>query len=238
MEGIMQRNFRIIAGVVVVVAVVSIGTFLYLTRDITAPTQAVQDTAEQLATNDNSGSQIVFRISQDESQVEYNIFEVLNGADKTVVGTTSQVAGDILVNLDEPAQSEIGDIQINARTFATDETRRDNSVARFILQSESDANEFITFSPTSLSGLPDNIQVGDTVTFQITGNLTIAGTTQSVTFDVNATLESDNRLVGQAESTVLRSDYNLTIPDVPFVANVGDEITLRLNLVANAVTEA
>jgi hypothetical protein len=56
-----------------------------------------------------------------------------------------------------------------------------------------------------------------------------------VTFDVSAILESDERLVGSAETTVLRSDFNLTIPDVPFVANVGEDVTLKLDFVANAV---
>jgi hypothetical protein len=43
-------------------------------------------------------------------------------------------------------------------------------------------------------------------------------------------------LVGQAETTVQRSDFNLSIPNVPFVANVGEDVALKLNLVANAVS--
>jgi polyisoprenoid-binding protein YceI len=80
--------------------------------------------------------------------------------------------------------------------------------------------------------------VGDTLTFTVTGDLTIAGTTQPVTFDVTAALETADTLAGSAETTVLRSDFNLSIPNVPFVANVGDEVTLKLNFTANAVTEA
>ena len=160
----------------------------------------------------------------------------MNGTPRTVVGTTSQVAGDILVNLTQPSVSQIGDISINARTFATDDDRRDNSVARFILQSESDSTEFITFRPISVSGLPSQVKVGDSLEFQVTGDLTIAGTTQQVSFDVTATLQSDTKLVGHAETTVQRSAFNLTIPNVPFVANVGDTVTLKLDFVANAVT--
>jgi polyisoprenoid-binding protein YceI len=231
----MLRGIQIAAAVMVVVAVVSIGAFFYLTREIAAPSENVQDSVQQLESSDSSGNQIVFRISQDDSQVEYNIHEVLNGAAKTVVGTTSQVAGDILVNLSHPSQSQIGDISINARTFATDDSRRDNSVARFILQSESDANQFITFQPTSISGLPAKVSAGDTLQFQVTGNLTIAGVTQAVTFDITATLKSDNQLTGHAKTIVQRSDFNLNIPNVPFVANVGNDVTLKLDFVANAV---
>src|SRR5262245_47094025 len=130
----MMNSLRIAAAIVALVAVISIGTFFYLTREIAAPSQDVQTSVEQLETSD--GSEVVYRISQDDSQAEYTINEVLNGADKTVVGTTAEVAGDILLNLSDLSQSEIGEISINARTFATDDDRRDNSVARFILQSE------------------------------------------------------------------------------------------------------
>jgi polyisoprenoid-binding protein YceI len=232
----MPRSIQIVIAVVAVVAVVSIGAFFYLTRDIAAPSEDVQENAQQLETTTESSTEVVFRISQEESQVEYNIYELLNGQDKTVIGTTSQIAGDILLNTSDLSQTQIGEISINARTFATDEQRRDNSVARFILQSESDANEFITFQPTSITGLPTSAEVGDTLEFQVTGDLTIAGVTNEVTFTVTATLETADRLVGHAETVVLRSAYNLTIPDVPFVANVGNEITLKLDFVANAVT--
>lgn len=231
----MPRNLRLAIGVVALVAVVSVGAFLYLTRGVALPSADVQASVEQLNTSADS-SATLFRIAQDESQAEYNIFEVLNGSDKTVVGTTSEVAGDIVIDLNDLSQTEVGEIAINARTFATDEDRRDNSVARFILQSESDANEFITFQPTAISGLPDSASVGDTLEFQVTGDLTIAGTTQSVTFDVTATLATADQLTGHAETVIQRSNFNLTIPSVPFVADVGEEVTLKLDFVANAVT--
>ena len=126
----MGRGVRIAIVMAGVVAILSIGAFLYLTRSIAAPSIAIQDSVTQLDSADTTGSETVYRISQDDSTAEYNIFEVLNGSDKTVVGTTDQIAGDILINLTDPSQSQIGDIRIDARTFATDDTRRDNSVAR------------------------------------------------------------------------------------------------------------
>jgi polyisoprenoid-binding protein YceI len=231
-----MNKFRLLVGVLAVIAVVSTGAFLYLTREIAAPSQSVQAVAQQLAA-DNSGSNIVFRISQDESEAEYNIGEVLNGSDKLVVGTTNQVAGDILVNLSNPSASEVGEIRINARTFATDESRRDNTVARFVLRSEDSANEIIVFQPTSLSGLPTSVKVGDTLQFKVTGKLTIAGVTKEVTFDVTETLESPDQLKGEAKTTISRSDFNLTIPQVPMVANVQEQVTLKLDFVAHKVND-
>lgn len=230
----MYRNIKIGIALVAAVAIISISAFLYLTRGVAAPTESVQASAQELTT-DVSNNQTVYRISQDDSSVSYTIEEVLNGADKTVVGTTSEVAGDILVNTSDLSQSEIGEIRINARTFATDDDRRDNSVARFVLQSGSDANQYILFQPTAISALPDSAAVGEEVTLQVTGDLTIAGVTKSVTFDVTASLASADQLVGRAEFIVTLTDFNLTIPDVPFVASVEDTVLLQLDFVANAV---
>jgi len=233
----MLRTLKIGMVLAAVVAAISIGSFLYLTRGVAAPTEAIQDSAQELATSEADSSQTLYRISQDDSQVTYTIQEVLNGADKTVVGGTSQVAGDILVDMSNPSKSELGEIRVNARTFATDDSRRDNSVARFVLQSESDANQYIVFQPTTISALPDSVKIGDAVTLKVTGNLTIAGVTKEVTFDVTTTIKSAEQITGTAQLIVQRADFNLTIPNVPFVANVGNSVTLNLNFVANAVTE-
>lgn len=229
-----MRNVRLLIAIVGVLVIVGIAAFLYLTRDIAAPSQPIDANLQSITPAADSGT-TVFSISQAESQVEYNIYELLNGADKTVVGTTNQIAGEIAINLTDLAQSQISEIRINARTFATDSSRRDNAVARFVLQSEATTNEFILFQPTALSGLPGSAGVGDTLAFQVTGDLTIAGVTQAATFDVSATLETASRLVGQAETIIQRAAYNLRIPSVPSVANVGEDVTLRFNFVADAV---
>lgn len=77
--------------------------------------------------------------------------------------------------------------------------------------------------------------MGDTLEFTVTGDLTIAGITQSTTFNVTATLTADDQITGTAETIVQRAAFNLTIPRVPSVANVGEDVTLKLRFVANAV---
>jgi polyisoprenoid-binding protein YceI len=231
----MNRTISIALSVVAFVAVVSVGAFFYLTRDIAAPTTDISESVEEVEITSTDGSSTVFEIDTTSTTAEYNIYELLNGSDKTVVGMTDQVAGQIAINVSDLSQSEIGDLKINARTFATDDDRRDNAVARYILQSESDANEFIVFEPTKITGLSGSASVGDTVEFQVTGDLTVAGVTQTVTFNVSATLASEDQLTGLAETVISRADFNLSIPEVPMVANVGDEVTLKLDFTASAV---
>lgn len=172
-----------------------------------------------------------FEIAQDGSQARYVIDEVLNGAPKTVVGATNQVAGQLAVDLANPAATRVGTIQVNARTLATDSQQRDRAVANQVLQTA--RYEYITFTPKSLLGLPASTSAGTPYTFQIVGDLTVRDTTREVTFDVTVTPAAD-RLVGQARATIRHADFGLTIPQVPSVADVSDTVRLELDFTAVA----
>lgn len=235
----MSRSTSILIGALIVIAVIVGGVYLYATRPLEEASEDIQENTERLDdTADASDSSAVYRISQDDSQVEFNIDEVLAGRDNTVVGTTSQIAGDIRLDMENPAESEIGQIRINARTFQTDSSRRDGAIGRFILQSETDGFEFIEFVPTSVNGLPETITVGEPVELSVTGDLTIKGTTNDVTFNGQATLESEDRLVGSFQTMVLYPDFALSIPSVPSVSDVADEVTLKIDFVALRVDDA
>jgi polyisoprenoid-binding protein YceI len=172
----------------------------------------------------------VFEIQQAESSASFKIDEVLEGSPKTVVGTTDQVAGQIAIDPADPAATQLGVIQINARTLATDSGSRNRAIKNRILMT--DAFEFITFTPTQLIGLPATGAVGESYSFQVAGDLTIKGVTQPVTFDVSVTAVSEQRLEGTATSTIKYADFGVAIPSVPMVANVADEVHLELAFVA------
>ncbi len=176
----------------------------------------------------------VFSIVREESEVRFLIDEVLRGADFTVVGVTDQVAGDIRVVRDDPSSSSIGLIRINARTLATDNGNRNRALRTFILKSAEDAFEFAEFETTALQGMPASVTIGEPFDAQISGELRIAGATQTLVFDASITLESEERLSGTARSSLNHTDLGLTIPDVPFVSNVAEEVRLEIDFVAVA----
>jgi polyisoprenoid-binding protein YceI len=182
----------------------------------------------------NAGA-TVFRIVPEESEVRFIIHEELFGEPKEVIGRTSEVAGDVLVNVSNPARSEVCTIRINARTLVTDNEFRNRAIRGQILQSSQDEFEFAEFTPTAITGLPETITVGEPVNFQITGDLRVRDIVNPVTFEATATLVSDTRLEGSASTTVTRSQYNLTIPNAPGVANVTEEVGLEIDFVAEAV---
>ncbi len=84
-------------------------------------------------------------------------------------------------------------------------------------------------TPTEIIGLSGSAEAGQSFDFRIAGDLTIRDITQPVEFDVSVQVESPDRLVGQARAVVNRADYNLVIPSVPGVANVGEEVTLEID---------
>ena len=190
--------------------------------EVTAASVAVEEGA----------SQAVFEIDKTQSEVRFEIDEVLRGNDFRVTGTTSEVAGQIRVDFDDPSASEVGEIVINVRTLSTDDSLRDRAIRSRILNTSDEENEFARFVPTALEGLPGEVAIGESFPVTVTGDLTLSGTTQPVTFAGQITLASRSRLEIEATASVLHADFNLSIPEVPMVASISDEVLLAVNLVA------
>jgi polyisoprenoid-binding protein YceI len=189
-----------------------------------APTEAPTETPAATA--------LTFTIDSAASQVRFAIDEDLRGQRNTVVGTTDQVAGQLSVNLADLAQTEVGIIQINARTLVTDNDFRNRAINNEIL--DTGDFEFITFTPTAVEGLPASATIGEPVTFTLVGDLTIRDVTVPATFTVEATAVSETQITGTATAVVNRNDFGLTIPSVPNVANVEEEVELTIDFTANA----
>jgi polyisoprenoid-binding protein YceI len=198
----------------------------------TAPAEATiapEPTTEAAAP---TGTALVFTIDQGASQVRFQLDEELRGQPTTVVGTTDQVAGQLLVNLADLSQTQVGIIQINARTLVTDNNFRNRAIQNEILNTGD--YEFITFTPTGIEGLPASATVGETISFSLVGDLTIRDVTQPATFTVEATAVSETQIVGTATAVVNRADFGLQIPSVPSVANVEEQVELYIDFTANA----
>jgi len=200
----------------------------------TGPIQAVplQATTVTGATTPDADDTQLFQIQPGQSTARFTLTEVLRGEPKTVVGETDQVAGQIAVDPSSPDDAQVGTILINARTLATDDSQRNRMIQNFILSTND--YEYVSFTPTSGIGLPQTATLGTPYRFQINGQLSLKGVTRDVTFDATVTPVTDAQLHGMATTTIQRNDWGLSIPDVPFVANVSDQIQLDLNFVATA----
>lgn len=206
--------------------------------ELTTPTlvAASSSTADEAGDDPSTTSGAAagaFVIDPSQSVASFEIDEVLRGSPKRVVGTTSEVAGQVLVDPRDLSTVQFSQIMVNARTFETDSGNRDRAIrGPVILNSANDEFELITFDVTDVEGLGATLPPGEAVTFTLTGDLLIRGTVNAVTFDVTATLVDEATIEGVAETTVLRSDYGIGIPSAPGVADVGDEVVVRLDFVA------
>jgi polyisoprenoid-binding protein YceI len=193
----------------------------------TAPTSEPAATAATAASG-----MTIFQIDAAQSQARFIITEELRGQPKTVVGATNEVAGELALNPNDLSATQVGIIQVEARSLSTDSSQRNQAIRNRILNT--DQYEYITFTPTSVTGLSGSGTPGQTYTFQIAGNLTIRDITQPVVFQATAKADSLDQLSGTATTTVQRADYKLIIPNAPGVANVGESVTLEIDFVAVA----
>jgi len=212
--------------ILILIALFIIGliAFSYYTRPAPLPST---DTDTATATSSDA-----YVVSQDESSAEFRIDEVLNGSPFTAIGTTNAIYGEFkLVDEGGIKTPELSEFKINARTLKTDNENRDGAIARLILKSDKPENEFITFKPIDVIGAPDNFIYGEEYTFQVLGDMTISGITKQVTFDITSKATEQEAQV-EAHALIKRSDFNLVIPNIPFVASVENEFEINASLVA------
>jgi polyisoprenoid-binding protein YceI len=218
------------AAVIVGASALGLGAYSYLgpTTPASGPLDVVPITTmstDDSATTLNDGSSL-YAIESGASEATFTIDEVLRGSPKTVVGTTDQVSGQIAFDPSDPSSLQVGTVLIDARTLQTDDSSRTRVLNNQILSTSQ--YEYISLTPTSTSGLPESVAVGQPFTFQLTGDLTIRDTTRPATFDVTATVGEDGTLTGTATSAIQYSGWGVSIPSVPFVASVGDQVVLGL----------
>src|SRR3990172_2205698 len=86
---------------------------------VSTTTSAPGSTAGATALPAQDSGLVIFQIVPDQSQVSFSIYEELGGQPRTVVGVSSQVAGQLAVGAKDLSQTQVGVIQVNARTLVT-----------------------------------------------------------------------------------------------------------------------
>ena len=84
------------------------------------------------------------------------------------------------------------------------------------------------FVPTRIQGLPVMIPTTGQTGFELTGNMTIHGTTKEVTFRGIATFGRDSTVAGRATTNFTFSTFGITKPSLARVLSVDDKIQLEM----------
>ena len=85
------------------------------------------------------------------------------------------------------------------------------------------------FDPKSVAGLASPLPASGPVTFQITGDLTVHGTTKPATWAVTGQILNSQEMTGTASTSFTFEDFNIQQPRVQVVLSVVDKITLELD---------
>lgn len=196
--------------------------------------QPTVESASEENISEEASDTSVFRIDPSQSEARFTLNEILEGTPTIVVGKTSLVSGEFRVDLDQ-MQVEMSEILVNARDLATNNSFRNRAIHNRILNSNT--YEFISFVPTEIILLPNEVNFEESIDFEISGALTIKGVTQQVIFTARITPISEMQLEGHAEIMLAYADYGIRIPSVERVAEVDEDVLLEIDFVALSVIE-
>lgn len=232
----MKKN----VGIIVLVLVVLVGGWYMMSfnKNMEEPiSQESNEVAENevITETETKAQEKVLNIVSTESKATYDINEVLRGKPTHVTGNSNSITGTIILNASNAIAG--GEVKLDATSFKTDISMRDGNVKTLILKADKPGNEFIAFKAISVTygeqtSAPYTVEVGKEVPVKVTGNMTIAGVTKSVTFDGMAKLGTDQSVTIKAGTTLTYADFGLAIPNFAFLANVDKTVKLSVELVA------
>ncbi len=143
------------------------------------------------------------------SELGYRVTEVLFGVETAGVGRTDQITGTLMI---EGTQVTAAEFVVDVASIESDDSRRDNQFRGRIMSTD----EF----PTATFVLTEPIELGTeavegaAVETTATGELTLRGVTNPVTFDVTAEL-ANGRIGVLGNIPVVFADYGISNPSVP-----------------------
>jgi len=186
-----------------------------------------------------AGSVRTFVIVPEESEAAYIVAEeFLSGAVQQLgqllgltdtIGRTQDIEGELVLDLSAADPLISGEFIVDLRTLTSDDSRRDNRIRNEWLQ----ANRFplAEFVATAVENFPASYSEGQTITFQLLGDMTIREITQPVRFDVTATL-SGNSITGTAAAEMRMTDFGFNPPAMANLFTVADEFTVEVIFIA------
>src|SRR5688572_9716859 len=194
------------------------------------PTSTATSTPSATAvTTTTTGTWTVSNTSKATVRVREQLVGVNLPSDAVLVATGA--AGTFILK-DDGTFSSDSKISFDLTTLASDNRNRDDFIKGDTLQTRQFPKA--EFVPTKTTGLALPMPATGDFTFKLTGQMTIRGKTNEVTFDVQAK-RTGNELTATATAapTWKFADFGMTAPSVPFrVVSIVDELRVVVDLVA------
>lgn len=164
-----------------------------------------------------------------DSVLGYRVSEVLGGVDTEGAGRTNDVAGSLTI---EGSSATAAEFIVQMASITSDSDRRDGQFnGRIMSTDEFPTATFVLTEPIDFGTVPSE---GETITASATGELTLRGVTNTVTFELEAKLD-DGRIGVFGNIPILFSDYEIPDPSNGF-AVVKDNGLLEFVLVFDPAT--
>jgi polyisoprenoid-binding protein YceI len=146
------------------------------------------------------------------SEFGYRVEEVLAGVSTTAVGRSNEIEGLLTI---EGTTANVVDITVQIENITSDDSRRDAQfTGRIMNAAEFPTATFVLTEPIDFGRIP----VGDEqITATATGELTLRGVTNPVTFDVTART-ADGRIGVLGSIPVVFEDYGIENPSFGVVS--------------------
>jgi polyisoprenoid-binding protein YceI len=146
------------------------------------------------------------------SEFGYRVEEVLAGVNTTAVGRSNEIDGSLTI---DGTTATVVDVVVQVENITSDDSRRDDQFSgRIMNAAEFPTAEFRITEPIDFGQIP----VGDEqVTATATGELTLRGVTNPVTFDVTAQT-TGGRIGVLGSIPVLFEDYGIENPSFGVVS--------------------
>ncbi len=230
----MSRPLKILAASFAGLLVIVLGLAWWLGLFSSEPEAASVDAAaESVAASDDGTSEAISDISGtwtveqgDATFVGYRVKEVLSTiGDFEAVGRTPGVTGTLVAD-----GTTISSVSVTADLtgLASDNGARDGQLRTQALETDTfPEGTFELTAPIDIGAVPAE---GETVVFGATGELTLHGVTNTVTLDVNGTVQS-GKLIVVGSTPIVMSDYGIDPPQAPIVASIEDEGVMEVSLV-------
>ncbi len=217
--------------VVAAVALLVGGTWLYINviRDDAPPPLALDDAGPTSTTPDatparSDGIDGTW-VATAESVAGYRVDEILFGQSTEAVGRTDQVDGQLTI---ERATVTAASFEIDMASVSSDESRRDAQFRGQVMDVATHPTAtFVLTTPIELG--PDAPLDGATVDVEATGDLTLRGTTRSVTIPLEGRL-AGGRIEVVGSLRVVFDDWGIPNPSRPGI-ETDDEGVLEVLLV-------
>ncbi len=239
-------NRRIVAGSAAMLLVVLLVAVLVVRQVVFGGTPTIHHSVSEssptvCATIASAPGMRTFAISTQQSSASYTAHFRAEGqpVPGTVTGVTGDVSGGFVVTSD-PASDANPTIRslmivVDLRTLDSGSAERDDHVRNDTF--EVSKYPFATFVVHDSPILTGNYTQGQTIHFNLTGDLLLHGVTRPVTFDVQGKL-LDDLVTGSGTTVIHIEDYQMKQPEITSVVTVtiDKDIGLMISFVAQRET--